>query len=71
MDLALTDEEIALRALDDPSNNWNLGKMLKDLGPQYHYNELPTVVYENDKYIVYNGNRRVALLKCLQSPHAF
>ena len=71
VDTTLSDEEIIVRAINDPSNNWNLDKLLSNFGDQYYYNQLPTVVLENNSYVVYDGNRRVALLKCIQSSELF
>ncbi|MEG0477698.1 MAG: hypothetical protein RR572_08555, partial [Raoultibacter sp.] len=65
----VSDAGIIRRAIENDSSNWNLDKMLSDLGNQYFYNDLPTVVEEaSGAYIVYDGNRRVALLKCVQDP---
>ena len=67
-----TDREIILRAIENESGNWDLDKMLSDLGNQYYYNEIPTVVKTRDgKYVVYDGNRRVAVLKCVQDPELY
>jgi hypothetical protein len=67
IDSEATDAEIIRRAIDNSSSNWNLDKMLSDLGNQYFYNDLPTVVEDSlGNFVVYGGNRRVALLKCIQ-----
>jgi len=67
-----TDRDIILRAIENESGNWDLDKMLYDIGEQYYYNEIPTVVESNDgKYVVYDGNRRIAVLKCLQDPSLY
>ena len=69
IDASATDEDIIMRAIRNDSGNWNLDKMLAELGNQYYYSEIPTVVENADgSYIVYDGNRRVALLKCIQEP---
>lgn len=50
----------------------NLDKMLDELGGYYYYNDLPTVVARLDgSYVVYDGNRRVAVLKCIQDPDLY
>jgi hypothetical protein len=62
-----SDAEIIRRAIQNKSNNWNLEKMLSEIGEQYFYNDLPTVVpITSGDYVVYDGNRRVAVLKCIQ-----
>ena len=72
VDRSATDEEIIRRAMRNDSGNWNLDKMLEDLGDQYYFSEIPTVVELGDEeYIVYDGNRRVALLKCMQNPELY
>jgi len=38
------------------------------MGSHYDFSELPTVVFKNNKYIIYDGNRRIAVLKYLQNP---
>lgn len=68
----LSDRDIILRAIDNESGNWDLDKMLADIGKQYYYNQIPTVVpTDGGKYVVYDGNRRVAVLKCLQDPELY
>ena len=49
---------------DKSSTTWKLGDLAADMGPAYDCSELPTVVYDEnrDKYIVFDGNRRIALL---------
>lgn len=68
----LSDRDIILRAIDNESGNWDLDKMLADIGKQYYYNQIPTVVpTDGGKYVVYDGNRRVAVLKCIQDPELY
>lgn len=67
----LSDEEIIKRAESDTDNKWNLKKLVDKMGEYYDYSELPTVVYENQKYVVYDGNRRIAVLKCLQDKNKY
>lgn len=47
-------------------NKWNIQKLVQKMGEYYDYSELPIVVKKDDKYVVYDGNRRVALLKIIQ-----
>ena len=61
------DFEIIKRAIEDKNKKWNLPKMIKDMGSHYDFSELPTVVLENKKYFVYDGNRRISVLKYLQN----
>jgi len=37
------------------------------MGEYYDYSELPIVVKKDNEYIVYDGNRRISLLKILQN----
>ena len=62
-----TDQQIIERAISQSSHKWNLDKMFSDMGIRYDMSELPTVVVENGKNIVYDGNRRIAVLKCIQN----
>ena len=71
VDLNLSSDDIIKRAEDNVNNKWNLKKLVDKMGEYYDYSELPTVVYENGKYIVYDGNRRVAVLKCIQNPDKY
>lgn len=57
------DQDIVNRAISDPSYKWELNKLAKEMGGYYDFSELPIVVYKNEKPIVYDGNRRVALAK--------
>ena len=71
VDKNATDSDIIRRAIKNDSGNWNLPQLLSEMGRRYCYNELPTIVLIEDRYIVYDGNRRVALLKCIQNPEIF
>lgn len=62
----LSDFEIIDRAIND-DKKWNLQKLIIDMGSYYDLSELPTVVLKNGKFIVYDGNRRIAILKYLQN----
>lgn len=62
-----TDEQIVKRAILEYPQKWNLDRMLENMGIRYDMSELPTVVVEKGKNIVYDGNRRIATLKCIQN----
>ena len=66
IDAKKTDEEIIDRIIQDSDNKWNIQKLVKKMGEYYDYSELPIVVKKQSKYIIYDGNRRVALLKIIQ-----
>jgi hypothetical protein len=66
IDAKKTDEEIIDRIIQDSDNKWNIQKLVQKMGEYYDYSELPIVVKKDNKYVVYDGNRRVALLKILQ-----
>lgn len=57
------DQDIVDKALNDTLSKWNLPKLAKEMGGYYDYSELPTVVYHNNKPVVYDGNRRIILGK--------
>lgn len=56
-------QDIADKALQDKENKWNLSKLVADMGDYYDFSEIPTVVIEQGKPVVYDGNRRVLLGK--------
>ena len=56
-------QDVANKALQDKDNKWNLSKLVAEMGDFYDYSEIPTVVMEQGKPIVYDGNRRVLLGK--------
>lgn len=66
------DQDIVDRALSNSDGTWDINKLAKLMGKFYDFSELPTVVYENGKPIVYDGNRRVIIgkiyHKCVDSP---
>lgn len=62
----LSDFEIISRAIND-DKKWNLQKLISDMGTYYDLSELPTIVLKNGKFIVYDGNRRIAILKYLHN----
>ena len=52
-------QDVANRALQNKENKWNLPKFFSEMGDFYDYSEIPTVVMEQGKPVVYDGNRRV------------
>lgn len=66
-----TDFEIINRAITDNGNKWNLQKLINEMGDHYDFSELPTVVIKDKKYIIYDGNRRIAVLKYLQNKELY
>ena len=56
-------QDVADKALQDKENKWNLSKLISEMGDFYDYSEIPTVVMEKGKPVVYDGNRRVLLGK--------
>ncbi len=68
IDLEISDFEIIKRGIKDDNKKWNLPRLIKEMGMHYDFSELPTVVLKNNKYFVYDGNRRIAILKYLQNP---
>lgn len=71
IDIAATDFDIIKHAIDENPKAWNLDKLVVEMGTHYDLSELPTVVYINKKPVVYDGNRRVAVLKYLQNPQLY
>jgi len=61
-----SDFDIIKRAIDENPNDWNLDKMVREMGHHYDFSEIPTVVYLGGVPVVFDGNRRVAVLKYLQ-----
>jgi hypothetical protein len=58
-----SDQDIVDKAILDNNAKWSLRKLAKEMGDYYDYSELPTVVFHNNKPIVYDGNRRIILGK--------
>jgi putative uncharacterized protein (fragment) len=60
---------IIKQALKEPNKGrkgekvWDLMSLIKKMGKRYDQSELPTVVYKDEKPIVYDGNRRIILAK--------
>lgn len=67
MDTSLTDMEVMEKAINDENSKWNLPKMLKEMGERYDFSEIPTVVIKEGKHVLYDGNRRIAVLKYIQN----
>lgn len=57
------DQDVADKAFEDVDGRWNLKKLISDMGDYYDYSELPIVVYDKGKPVVYDGNRRILLGK--------
>lgn len=57
------DQDVAEKAFIDVDGRWSLKKLVSDMGEYYDYSELPIVVYDKGKPIVYDGNRRILLGK--------
>lgn len=66
VDGSMSDYDVINHALTDPDKKWNLQKLVERMGPHYDFSEIPTVVDNGGNYIVYDGNRRIAILKYLQ-----
>ena len=58
-----SDQDVADKAFADVDGRWNLKKLISDMGEYYDYSELPIVVYDKGKPVVYDGNRRILLGK--------
>lgn len=56
-------QDVADKAFENVDNRWDLKKLISDMGDYYDYSELPIVVIEKGKPIVYDGNRRILLGK--------
>lgn len=67
-DGSFNDLKIIKRAMEQKQNKWNLKTIAKQMGRHYDFSELPTVVEEGNSYSVYDGNRRLAILKYIQNP---
>uniref|UniRef100_A0AB33JIK2 ParB/Sulfiredoxin domain-containing protein n=1 Tax=Prevotella sp. GTC17262 TaxID=3236797 RepID=A0AB33JIK2_9BACT len=57
------DQDVVNMAMNDRSGLWQLQKLADQMGDYYDFSELPIVVYEDKKPVVYDGNRRVILAK--------
>lgn len=56
-----SNQDIVDQALRDEHKKWRLQELADSMGDSYDMSELPTVVYQDNKPIVYDGNRRVIL----------
>lgn len=63
IDANAKDQDIVDVAVADRSGLWKLSSLASQMGGYYDYSEIPIVVFEDDKPIVYDGNRRVILAK--------
>jgi hypothetical protein len=68
IDNSYSDLDVMRRAIDENPRKWNLSNLIKEMGDYYDTSELPTVVEKNGKYVVYDGNRRISIIKYLQNP---
>ncbi|WP_047789570.1 hypothetical protein [Tenacibaculum mesophilum] len=66
-----SDYDIISKAIIDDKKKWNLQDFINKMGVYYDLSELPTVVKENGNNIVYDGNRRIAVLKYLQDEELY
>lgn len=57
------DQDIVDMAIRDRSGLWKLSRLASQMGDYYDFSEIPIVVYEDNKPVVYDGNRRVILAK--------
>lgn len=57
------DQDVADKAFENADNRWDLKKLITEMGDYYDYSELPIVVMEKGKPIVFDGNRRILLGK--------
>lgn len=57
------DQDVANKAFENTDNRWDLKKLILEMGDYYDYSELPIVVIDKDKPVVYDGNRRILLGK--------
>ncbi len=67
LDIKGTDYDIIKRAIDENPTKWSLEKIVKEMGEHYDFSEIPTVVFIDDEPVVFDGNRRIAVLKYLQN----
>ena len=71
MDPNDSDYDIIKKAIKDDKSKWNLPKLIIEMGKHYDLSELPTVVNINGKFVVFDGNRRIAVLKYLQNKELY
>lgn len=63
IDSNANNQDIVDQALENNDSKWELEKLAKEMGDYYDFSELPTVVIQNGKPVVYDGNRRMVLGK--------
>lgn len=71
IDINSTDFDIICRAIKDENNKWDLQGLINKMGDFYDFSELPTVVKIGKKNVVYDGNRRIAILKYIQNEELY
>ena len=63
IDSQAKDQDIVDMALKDKSGLWQLSRLASQMGGFYDFSEIPIVVFEDERPVVYDGNRRVILAK--------
>ena len=71
IDKEMSDYDVIKRAIDEKPEIWDLGKLIKEMGSHYDFSEIPTVVYEDNIPIVFDGNRRIAIIKYFQNKELY
>ena len=71
LDSKSSDFDIIKQAIDENPEVWNLDRLIKEMGTYYDFSEIPTVVFLNSSPVVFDGNRRVAVLKYLQNKELY
>jgi len=71
IDSTSPDFDIIKRAIDENPKEWNLDRLVKEMGSHYDFSEIPTVVFIDNKPTVFDGNRRIAILKYLQDQELY
>ena len=71
IDPTALDVDVIKNAITNNRKKWNLEKLLKEMGDYYDFSDIPIVVERDRKFIVYDGNRRIALLKYIQNPEIY
>jgi len=71
IEVTSSDFDIIKRAIDENPKMWNLDKLITEMGNHYDFSEIPTVVFIEGKPTVFDGNRRVAVLKYLQNKELY
>lgn len=63
IDSKASDQDIVNMAINDKSGLWQLSRLASQMGDFYDFSEIPIVVYQDNKPVVYDGNRRVIIAK--------